>query len=238
MSGIQFHTYELNNVTGQIIHSVPLYIICEHEDITTGVLMLDKLYSVGFDGKLIIYDCPFGGSPAVSKKLSHAHDAGITCLIAQKNVIENNEWLMTGSFDKTAKVWSLDGKLMFKFTEFTQPVTGLTYIHATKTVWIGKRDAMKDRSESEICCIAAGNSFAHVFDPKNGENVSSFIGKFLLFKTIQLNSFSLKDTFLDVEESDLRYTYFLILLRYIPELNILVASTNLKQCLAWRYNST
>lgn len=100
--------------------------------------MLDKLYSVGFDGKLIIYDCPFGGSPAVAKKLDHAHDAGITCLIAQKNPIDNNEWLMTGSFDKTAKVWSLDGKLIFKFTEFQQPVTGLTYVHATKTVWIGK----------------------------------------------------------------------------------------------------
>ncbi|CAF5197014.1 unnamed protein product, partial [Rotaria magnacalcarata] len=156
--GIQFHSYELNNVTGQIINSIPLYIICEHEDITTGVLMLDKLYSVGFDGKLIIYDCPFGSSPSVSKKLDQAHDAGITCLIAQKNSLDNNEWLMTGSFDKSAKVWSLDGKLIFKFVDFTQPVTGLTYVHATKTVW-----------------IAAGNSFAHVYDPKNGENVSSFI---------------------------------------------------------------
>ncbi|CAF0782811.1 unnamed protein product [Rotaria sp. Silwood1] len=202
--GIQFHKYELNNVTGQIIDSIPLYIICEHDDITTGVLMLDKLYSVGFDGKLIIYDCPFGGSPSVAKKLDHAHDAGITCLIAQKNSLDNNEWLMTGSFDKTAKVWSLDGKLIFKFIDFTQPVTGLTYVHATKTVW-----------------IAAGNSFAHVYDPKNGENVSSFI-----------------DTFLNVEDNELRYSYFLILLRYIPELNILIASTNIKQCLGWRYNNT
>jgi len=135
--GIQFHNYELNNVTGQIIQSVPTYIICAHDDITTGVLMLDKLYSVGYDGKLIIYDCPFGSAPAVAKKLDHAHDAGITCLIAQKNAADNNEWLMTGSFDKTAKVWSLDGKLIFKFIDFTQPVTGLTYVHATKTVWIG-----------------------------------------------------------------------------------------------------
>ncbi|CAF3091307.1 unnamed protein product [Rotaria socialis] len=202
--GIQFHSYELNNVTGQIINSIPLYIICEHEDITTGVLMLDKLYSVGFDGKLIIYDCPFGSSPSVSKKLDQAHDAGITCLIAQKNSLDNNEWLMTGSFDKSAKVWSLDGKLIFKFVDFTQPVTGLTYVHATKTVW-----------------IAAGNSFAHVYDPKNGENVSSFI-----------------DTFLSVEDSELRYSYFLILLRYVPELNVLIASTNLKQCLGWRYKNT
>lgn len=123
---------------GQIIHNTPLFIICEHTDITTGVLMLDKLYSVGFDGKLIIYDCPFGGSPTVTKKLDHAHDAGITCLIAQKNLTDNDEWLMTGSFDKTAKVWSLDGKLIFKFSDFLNPVTGITYVPTTKTVWIGQ----------------------------------------------------------------------------------------------------
>jgi WD40 repeat protein len=177
--GIQFHTYELNNTTGQIIHSVPLYIICEHEDITTGVLMLDKLYSVGFDGKLIIYDCPFGGSPTVSKKLERAHDAGITCLIAQKNAAENDEWLMTGSFDKTAKVWSLDGKLIFKFSDFTQPVTGLTYVEATRTVWIGKDQILSELVDKRLVFVvlAAGNSFALVYDPKNGENVSSFIGR-------------------------------------------------------------
>lgn len=73
----------------------------------------------------------------------------------------------------------------------------------------------------DVCFLAAGNSFAYVYDPKNGENVSSFI-----------------DTFLDAEESEARYTYFLVLLRYIPELNVLIASTNIKQCLAWRYKST
>ena len=128
----------MNNANGQLINGVPLYIVSEHDDITTGVLMLDKLYSVGYDGKLIIYDCPFGGPPIVSKKLDHAHDAGITCLIAQKNPLDNDEWLMTGSFDKTAKVWSLDGKLIFKFADFIQPITGLTYVHTTKTVWIGE----------------------------------------------------------------------------------------------------
>jgi WD40 repeat protein len=133
------HTYDKDNVNGQIINSVPLSIVCEHTDITTGVLVLDKLYSVGFDGKLIIYDCPFGSPPKVAKKINHAHDAGITCIIAQKNSIDNSEWLMTGSFDKTAKVWSLDGKMIYKFADFTHAVTGLTYVTATKTVWIGKK---------------------------------------------------------------------------------------------------
>ena len=140
--------------------------------------MLDKLYSVGFDGKLIIYDCPFGGAPTVTKKLDHAHDAGITCLIAQKNSVDNDEWLMTGSFDKTAKVWSLDGKLIFKFTDFTNPVTGLTYVTATKTVWIGKTRTKFIRIDVNVfILLAAGNSFAVVYDPKNGENVSQFIGR-------------------------------------------------------------
>jgi hypothetical protein len=32
-----------------------------------------------------------------------------------------------------------------------------------------------------LCILAAGNSFAHVYDPKNGENVSSFIGKLFIY---------------------------------------------------------
>jgi len=90
----------------------------------------------------------------------------------------------------------------------------------------------------ELNHLAAGNSFAHVYDPKNGENVSSFIGKILWFNNHFHSIVFSQDTFLDVEDSDLRYSYFLILLRYIPELNILIASTNIKQCLGWRYNST
>ncbi len=50
--------------------------------------------------------------------------------------------------------------------------------------------------------------------------------------------FYFKDTFLNVEESDLRYSYVIILLRFLPESNVLIASTNIKQCLGWRYNNT
>jgi hypothetical protein len=56
--------------------------------------------------------------------------------------------------------------------------------------------------------------------------------------TIKFIYFSCTDTFLSVEDSELRYSYFLILLRYVPELNVLIASTNTKQCLGWRYNNT
>ncbi|CAF0968850.1 unnamed protein product [Adineta ricciae] len=206
--GIQLHEYDSNPTNGQVIRGRPLSIICEHTDITTGILTLDKLYSVGFDGKLIIYDCPLSDPPAVSKKIS-AHTAGITCIIAQKNPIDNSEWLMTGSFDKTAKVWSLDGKLLYKFNDFTHAVTGLTFVSVTKTVW-----------------IAAGQHYAEVIDPKSGESVSSFI-----------------DTFLNADEKladndKNRPNYCLVCLRYIPELNIVVASTNTKQFHAWYYKKT
>jgi hypothetical protein len=43
--------------------------------------------------------------------------------------------------------------------------------------------------EFVLCPLAAGNSFAHVYDPKNGENVSNFIGKEFVFLRKQLNSF-------------------------------------------------
>ncbi|UJR37707.1 hypothetical protein I4U23_030402 [Adineta vaga] len=207
-NGIQLHEYDTNPANGQVIRETPLSIVFEHKDITTGILMLDKLYSVGFDGQLIIYECRTNKPPIVSKNVN-AHTAGITCIIAQKNPIDNSEWLMTGSFDKTAKVWSLDGKALYKFADFSYAVTGLTFVNATKTVW-----------------IAAGQHYADVYDPKSGEKVSSFI-----------------DTFLNADEKHSdndknKPNYCLVSLRYLPEMNIVVASTNTKQFLAWYYKKT
>lgn len=63
--------------------------------------------------------------------------------------------LMTGSFDKTVKIWSIDGKFTHKLDNFLATISGICYVPRNKTVW-----------------VAGGTSYASLFDPKSGDNVS------------------------------------------------------------------
>lgn len=85
-----------------------------------------------------------------------AHDAGISCLLMVRDS-ENSTWIITGSFDKTAKIWSIDGKhikLDHKLDNFMATVSGICYVPRNKTVW-----------------VAGGTSYASLFDPKSGDKV-------------------------------------------------------------------
>jgi WD40 repeat protein len=62
--------------------------------------------------------------------------------------------LMTGSFDKTVKIWSIDGKFTHKLDNFLATISGICYVPRNKTVW-----------------VAGGTSYASLFDPKSGDNV-------------------------------------------------------------------
>ena len=50
-------------------------------------------------------------------------------------------------------------KLFFLFSDSTN-ITGLCYVRPIKTIW-----------------VAAGSTEAAMFDPKSGDNVSTFVGK-------------------------------------------------------------
>lgn len=66
--------------------------------------------------------------------------------------------LMTGSFDKTVKIWSIDGKFTHKLDNFLATISGICYVPRNKTVW-----------------VAGGTSYASLFDPKSGDNVCFFV---------------------------------------------------------------
>lgn len=71
--------------------------------------------------------------------------------------------IVTGSFDKTMKVWSQDGKLVHAPLDgFLGTVTDICYVPENRTIW-----------------AAGGASHAYLCDPKSGDNVSHFI--YLLF---------------------------------------------------------
>lgn len=68
---------------------------------------------------------------------------------------ENNTWVITGSFDKTAKIWTVDLDLVHRLDNFMATVSGICYVPRNKTLW-----------------VAGGTSYATLFDPKSGDKVS------------------------------------------------------------------
>lgn len=119
-NGIQFHSLsETKEGFSHYIDSKPSSILREHSDIVRCIVVLEsRIYSTGYDGALVIYDCHFTGKESAVKsyKNSRAHDAGISCLSVEKDVLENTVWVFTGSFDKTIKVWTGDGRIKYIFT--------------------------------------------------------------------------------------------------------------------------
>ncbi|XP_071959328.1 uncharacterized protein [Antedon mediterranea] len=136
----------------------------EHTDIVKCIVCHEsRVYSAGYDSKLIIYDSSsYPGHRGLSPVfINHkAHEAGISTLVLVKDT-ENNTWLITGSFDKVVKIWSQDGKLTHRLDGFISTVTDICYVPKNKTLW-----------------VAGGSPIASLFDPKSGENVSDFIGTF------------------------------------------------------------
>lgn len=63
--------------------------------------------------------------------------------------------VVTGSFDKSVRIWSIDGKPIHRMNNFLAPVSSLCYCPRDKTIW-----------------VTAGLSSASLFEPKSGDNVS------------------------------------------------------------------
>ncbi|KAJ3015428.1 hypothetical protein HKX48_004593 [Thoreauomyces humboldtii] len=131
----------------------------EHTDLVTCIVSAEgRFYSAGYDRKLVIYDIPHHGNLKlrVSYVLPEAHDAAISCMIYGKDL--DNSWLITGSFDCSVKLWSLDGNLLQRFDGLSDTVTSLCYVAPTQTLW-----------------ITANSHTPIVYDPKSGINVSDFV---------------------------------------------------------------
>ncbi|KAJ3217607.1 hypothetical protein HDU67_007549 [Dinochytrium kinnereticum] len=92
----------------------------------------------------------------MSNCITNAHDAAISCMVFGKDA--DNSWLITGSFDRVVKLWSLDGNLLQRFDGFSDTITSVCYVLPTQTLWI------TSSSPSPI-----------VYDPRSGINVSDFV---------------------------------------------------------------
>ncbi|GFR59077.1 vegetative incompatibility protein HET-E-1 [Elysia marginata] len=92
----------------------------------------------------------------INNKLLHFaknHTDIVRCILCHESRIYS-AGLLTGSFDKCLKIWSIDGKLIHKLDTFLSTVSGICYVPRNKTIW-----------------AAGGTFYASMFDPKSGDNL-------------------------------------------------------------------
>ncbi|XP_041369826.1 uncharacterized WD repeat-containing protein all2124-like [Gigantopelta aegis] len=161
--GIRVYNMDERRECGHFIDHHMLYVATEHTDLVRNIVCYEsRTYSAGYDRKLVIYDSSYTGDNGLEPIFINpqAHEAGISCLVLGRDA-ENSMWILTGSFDKTVKIWSIDGKLVHRLDNFISSVSGVCYVPLNTTIW-----------------VAGGLTNAVLYDPKSGENVSDFIGTF------------------------------------------------------------
>ena len=107
------------------------------------------------------YDKSIGIIQDISKadekfvRISNAHAAAVTALA----VDAASNWIVTGSFDNSLAVWSIEGKSINRVYGLPDRLSSIAYFSATRTVW-----------------IACHSVHALIYDVKTGTNVTSFCG--------------------------------------------------------------
>eukprot|EP00002_Diphylleia_rotans_P033367 TRINITY_DN7090_c0_g1_i1.p1 TRINITY_DN7090_c0_g1~~TRINITY_DN7090_c0_g1_i1.p1 ORF type:complete len:812 (-),score=137.18 TRINITY_DN7090_c0_g1_i1:340-2775(-) len=106
-----------------------LFVVGAHTDVVRAIICFEgKIYSASYDRAMCIYDSE---NPKRYTLVPNRHAAGITLLAFDSD----NNWIISGSFDRTIRVWSLDCKLLHRFDNFEDSVTGLCYVPATRSLW-------------------------------------------------------------------------------------------------------
>ncbi|XP_060693455.1 uncharacterized protein LOC132823530 [Hemiscyllium ocellatum] len=162
---------DVKKESGHVLELETSFTNHRHKDIVSAVVCIDtRIYSAGYDKKFIVYNTssyPNSRSLQVVHCNPNAHDAGITSLMVIQEH-ESTRWLMTGSFDKSVRVWSQDGQLIIKLPHFPQFISSLCFVACVNSVW-----------------ICSGLPSPSIFDPSSGEIVSESVETFQTHETRQ-----------------------------------------------------
>ncbi|XP_063713940.1 uncharacterized protein LOC134841831 [Symsagittifera roscoffensis] len=135
-----------------------------HHDIVRRMLLHEnRLFTAGYDQKLILFEVSavsFGNRKVLHRTriIKKAHATAIICMVLNDQS-SNNQWLATGAFDKSLKLWTLDGDPTFRIDDFQGGnLTSFCYITHTRTLW-----------------VACGLNTPLIYDPKSGDNVTDYV---------------------------------------------------------------
>ncbi|KAJ3086653.1 hypothetical protein HK100_008637, partial [Physocladia obscura] len=188
----------------------------EHTDVVSCLVSCEgRCYSAGYDRKIAIYDISHHGDLKLktTKTVSNAHDAAISCMVYGKDA--DNSWLITGSFDRIVKLWSLEGNLLQRFDGFSDTITSICYVMPTQTLW-----------------ITANSSTPIVYDPRSGINVSDFVGSYSEESASGTNTQHQKSFAASTAAASSLFKQ----ISFVPELNEVIGITNRRGLIIWKYN--
>ena len=133
------------------------------EEPVRGILTTEsgKVYSCGYDRSLCIWDSDSfslertevglndkkkKGKKAEAEQegtlrkiheVKNCHDGAISAVTFDPD----NNWLITGGFDRVVRIWAGDGKPVASIDSFNDTLTGIAYVPATKTLWMSANSA-------------------------------------------------------------------------------------------------
>ncbi|GAB1605215.1 uncharacterized protein LOC115220472, partial [Argonauta hians] len=104
-------------------------------------------------------ECGHVINPAVLHIAKHHTDIICAVVCHESRIFSGG--IVTGSFDKTVKIWSIDGQPVHKIDNFLAPISSICYCPRDRTIW-----------------VTAGLSSATLFEPKSGDNVTECVATF------------------------------------------------------------
>jgi len=106
-----------------------------HSDLIKGLACSDngRIFSAGYDKAICMYDSERPKEVCVKFEKCHS---GAICSLAFD---ADNNWIVTGSYDGTVKIWSQEGRCLDVFDGLADTVTGLACVSATKSYWVTGR---------------------------------------------------------------------------------------------------
>ncbi|KAJ3261749.1 hypothetical protein HK103_004700 [Boothiomyces macroporosus] len=182
----------------------------EHYDIVSCIVSCEgRFYSAGYDRKIVIYDVPHHGDLKlrVTNSIKEAHDASISCMIYGKDA--DNSWYY--HFNIRLITGSIDRvvKLWSLDGNLMQRVDGFNDTITSICYVI----------PTQTLWVTANSPAPVVYDPRSGINVSDFV--------------QTDDERFHLRGGSIGFRTMI----FVPETNEVIAVSNRRSVVVWRYNS-
>uniref|UniRef100_A0A7S3DAN8 Guanine nucleotide-binding protein subunit beta-like protein n=1 Tax=Palpitomonas bilix TaxID=652834 RepID=A0A7S3DAN8_9EUKA len=147
--------FEIARNNKQVLQTESIFQSSHHSDFVQGIVcnQVGKIYTTSYDKKIGILE-PDTNQPYKFSNVRLAHKKAISAVAFD----HDDNWLITGSYDRTVKLWAKDSdRALLTFDNFEDTITGLCYVPSTSNLW-----------------VASNGSIPQIFDPRTGADITDF----------------------------------------------------------------